>query len=226
MDINLHYEETGAGKPLMLLHGNGEDCTYFKHQLAYFSGIRRVIAVDTRGHGRSPRGTAPFTIRQFADDLAGLMDSLHIKRADILGFSDGGNIALVFAAKYPERVDKLIVNGANLYPAGMKAHIALSVVVEHRLSSLLAPTSKCAKAHAELLGLMVNDPNLTPDDLAAIQAPTLVIAGTRDMIRESHTRLIAQSIPHATLSIVKGDHFVAAKNPSAFNTEVERFLLG
>ena len=73
---------------------------------------------------------------------------------------------------------------------------------------------------------MVNDPNLTPDDLAAIQAPTLVIAGKRDMIRESHTRLIAQSIPHATLSIVKGDHFVAAKNPSAFNTEVERFLLG
>lgn len=226
VDINLHYEETGAGKPLILLHGNGENCTYFKHQLAYFSGIRRVIAVDTRGHGRSPRGTAPFTIRQFADDLASFMDGLHVKRADILGFSDGGNTALVFAAKYPERVNKLIVNGANLYPAGMKAHIVLPIVIEHRLTSLLASISKRAKARAELLALMVNDPNLTPDNLAAIQVPTLVIAGTHDMIRESHTRLIAQSIPHAMLSIVKGDHFIAAKNPSAFNAEVERFLLG
>ena len=226
MDINLHYEETGAGKPLILLHGNGEDCTYFEHQLACFSAIRRVIAVDTRGHGQSPRGTAPFTIRQFADDLASFMDNLHIERADILGFSDGGNIALVFAAKYPERVDKLIVNGANLYPTGMKVYVVLPIVVEHRLSSLLAPISKRARAHAELLALMVNDPNLTPDNLTAIQAPTLVIAGTHDMIRESHTRLIAQSIPHATLSILKGDHFIAAKNPSAFNAEVERFLLG
>ncbi len=224
MGINLHYIEQGSGEPLILLHGNGEDSTYFKYQIEHFATSHRVIAVDTRGHGKSPRGTAPFTIRQFAEDLAGLMDDLGIKRADILGFSDGGNIALVFSTKHPDRVNKLIVNGANLYPFGMKTHVLFPIVVEFCLASLLAPVSKRAKSHSELLGLMVNDPNLAPEDLAEIQAPTLVIAGVHDMIRESHTHLIARSIPHASLAIIQGDHFVAAKNPSAFNAEVERFL--
>ena len=69
MNIQLHYIEHGIGFPLLLLHGNGEDHTYFIHQIEYFSQFYRVIAIDTRGHGQSPRGTAPFTISQFADDL-------------------------------------------------------------------------------------------------------------------------------------------------------------
>ena len=76
MDIKLHYMECGTGAPLILLHGNGEDGSYFVHQIEYFSKNRRVIAVDTRGHGQSPRGDAPFTIRQFAEDLRAFMDEL------------------------------------------------------------------------------------------------------------------------------------------------------
>ncbi len=73
----LYYKETGEGEPLVLLHGNGEDGSYFSSQISFFRKRYRVIAVDTRGHGRSPRGTAPFTMTQFAKDLKGQSDSTH-----------------------------------------------------------------------------------------------------------------------------------------------------
>ena len=101
MDITHHYIEQGSGEPLILLHGNGEDGSYFAHQMEPFSRHFRVIALDTRGHGKTPRGEAPFTIRQFAEDLHGFMDAHGIDRADLLGFSDGGNIAMVFALTHP-----------------------------------------------------------------------------------------------------------------------------
>lgn len=103
MDIQLHYIEKGNGEPFILLHGNGEDGTYFTSQIDYFSKSYRVIAVDTRGHGKSPRGDAPFSIRQFAEDLYHFMTEKGIESAHILGFSDGGNIALIFAVNHPEK---------------------------------------------------------------------------------------------------------------------------
>lgn len=114
MDIEHHYIEKGSGVPLILLHGNGEDSSYFRHQIDPFSRHFRVIAIDTRGHGLTPRGDAPFTIRQFASDLLSFMDAHSIEKANLLGFSDGGNIAMVFALAHPERVGRLILNGANL----------------------------------------------------------------------------------------------------------------
>ena len=106
MDIQLHFDKTGSGRPLLLLHGNGEDNTYFVHQVAEFSKDFTVYAIDTRGHGKSPKGTAPFTISQFADDLLDFMDQQGLECPDILGFSDGGNIALTFALRHPERVNR------------------------------------------------------------------------------------------------------------------------
>ena len=225
MDIELHCEETGSGEPLVLLHGNGEDGTYFAHQIAHFSQRFRVLALDTRGHGKSPRGEAPFTIRQFARDLLAFLDARDIERAHLLGFSDGGNIALVFALAHPERVGKLVLNGANLNARGVKRSVQVPIELGYRMARLFAGLSAKARANAEMLGLMVNDPNVAPEELAALTAPTLVIAGENDMIREDHTRLIAERIPNARLAFVPGDHFVAAKNPAAFNREVERFLL-
>ena len=111
MDITHFYVEKGQGDPLILLHGNGEDHTYFDHQIDVFAQHYHVYALDTRGHGQTPRGTRPFTIRQFADDLLAFMDARHIERAHLLGFSDGGNIAIIFAIRYPERVDRLILDG-------------------------------------------------------------------------------------------------------------------
>ena len=225
MDIELHCEEAGEGEPLVLLHGNGEDGTYFAHQIKRFSQRFRVLALDTRGHGKSPRGEAPFTIRQFARDLLAFLDARGIERAHLLGFSDGGNIALVFALAHPERVGKLVLNGANLNTRGVKRSVQAPIELGYRTARLFARFSAKARANAEMLGLMVDDPNVAPEELAALAAPTLVIAGENDMIREDHTRLIARSIPNARLALVPGDHFVAAKNPEAFNREVERFLL-
>lgn len=179
MDISLYYQEKGEGEPIFLLHGNGEDGTYFVKQIQFFSNQYRVIAVDTRGHGKSPRGTAPFTMEQFAMDLKELMAALQIPKAIILGFSDGANIAL---------------------------------------------KSEAAKRSMEVLGLMIHEPNIKPAELRSIHIPTLVIAGTRDMIKEEHTRLIANEIPDAKLVIMRGNHFIANKRADRFNQEVETFL--
>lgn len=224
MDIQLSYTEKGTGHPLILLHGNGEDGTYFSHQISCFSKTYRVIAIDTRGHGKSPRGNLPFTIRQFAEDLHAFMHMHSIKKAHILGFSDGANIALLFAAKYPEQVDKLIANGANLNSKGVKFFTQFPIEAGYRIASLFAKKSPVAKANAEMLGLMVNGPDVSAKTLSKISAKTLVIAGTRDMIRESHTRYIYQCLPDAQLVFLPGNHFIAAKNPTAFNKAVGKFL--
>src|SRR5699024_3144062 len=73
-DIQLYSIERGTGEPLILLHGNGEESRYFARQIRHFAKTRKVIAIDTRGHGQSPRGNAPFTIRQFAEDLHDFME--------------------------------------------------------------------------------------------------------------------------------------------------------
>lgn len=224
MDITHNYVEKGQGYPLILLHGNGEDYTYFDHQIDMFARHYHVYALDTRGHGQTPRGTRPFTIRQFADDLLGFMDAHHIERAHLLGFSDGGNIAIVFAIRYPERVGRLIVDGANLDTGGVKRRFQIPIEIGYHIARLFARRSDSARQHADLLGLMVNDPNIPVASLARIQARTLVVAGTNDMIREKHTRLIAASIPDAQLVIIPGDHFIANKQPEAFNSAVLRFL--
>lgn len=224
MDIQLHYTEQGHGKPMLLLHGNGEDGSYFTHQIAYFSKNRRVIVPDTRGHGKSPRGSAPFTIRQFAEDLNNFMERLDINKADILGFSDGGNIALAFALKFPEKVDRLILNGANLNAKGVKATVQIPIVLGYKIASLFAKKSPDARANAEMLGLMMNEPNIPVEALRTVRAKTLVIAGTKDMIKESHTRQIYRELPDAELALIPGNHFIAARNPEAFNRAVEAFL--
>ena len=224
MDIQHHFIEAGQGEPLILLHGNGEDSSYFSGQIDVFARYYRVYALDTRGHGKTPRGEAPFTIRQFAEDLLGFLDTRGIERAHLLGFSDGGNIAMDFALRHPERVDRLILNGANLSPAGAKRSVQIPIELGYRIASLFAGKSASARRNAEMLGLMVNDPHVDPSELRQIRAKTLVIAGTHDMIKEKHTKLIAAGIPGAKLVLLEGDHFVAKKHPEAFNRAVLAFL--
>lgn len=223
-DIQLHYIEQGQGKPLIMLHGNGESCDYFEHQIPCFSSDYHVIAVDTRGHGKSPRGEKPFTIKQFAEDLHDFMDEKCIEKAILLGFSDGGNIAMELALRHPERVEKLILNGANLFPSGVKPLYQWPIEIGYRIAKMFAKKSEKASQNAEMLGLMVNEPHIEPSELAVLTMPVLVLAGTKDMIKETHTLLIYKSLPNAQLAILEGDHFVANKNPEAFNAAVETFL--
>lgn len=224
MDISLYYREKGNKEPFILLHGNGEDGSYFENQIDYFSDRYRVIALDTRGHGKSPRGNAPFTIEQFSRDLYDFMTGLEISNAIILGFSDGANIAMKFAIKHPDMVKALILNGGNLNPKGVKRTTQIPIEMGYRIANRFASKSPDAKRNAEILGLMVNEPNISPAELSKITAPTLVICGKRDMIKESHTKEIAANIPSAKLSIIKGNHFIANKRAAAFNKEIDAFL--
>ena len=171
MDIKLYYKEKGSGKPLILLHGNGQSGEYFANQIECFSKRYRVIAVDTRGHGQSPRGEAPFSIRQFADDLRDFMDGLGLEKADILGFSDGGNIALVFAIRYTERVDRLIVDGANLNTRGVRPSAQIPIELGWRMVCRAAKKSEEARQKAEMMNLMVNDPNIPEEELKKSLCP-------------------------------------------------------
>ena len=224
MDIKHFYIEKGQGDPVILLHGNGENYTYFKNQIDVFAEKYRVYALDTRGHGKTPRGDSPFTIRQFADDLLGFMNEHHIERSHLLGFSDGGNIAMVFAIRHPERVDRLILNGANLNADGVRRSTQIPIEIGYRIAKRFSNKSDSARLNAEMLGLMVNDPNVDPEELKRISAKTLIIAGTKDMILESHTRLIAECIPDSRLTFIRGDHFIANKKPDEFNRVVLDFL--
>jgi len=224
MNITLHYREKGNQEPFILLHGNGQDNSYFTHQIDYFSSRYRVIALDTRGHGKSPRGTKPFTIEQFSYDLYDFMTSHKISNAVILGFSDGANIAMKFAMNYPDKVKALILNGGNLNPKGVKRTTQIPIELGYKITRRFALKSSCAKKNAEMLGLMVNEPNIERTELSKITVPTLVICGRSDIIKESHTKEIAENIPNAKLSIIKGNHFIANKRYLTFNKEVESFL--
>lgn len=129
-----------------------------------------------------------------------------------------------FVLKYPHKVKALILNAGNLNPKGVKRTIQIPIELGYKIATGFSLKSQRAKKNTEMLGLMVNEPNIEPNELVKISVPTLVVCGTRDMIKESHTREIAKNIPNAKLAIVKGNHFIANKNHKAFNREVEDFL--
>lgn len=224
VDIQLHYIEKGEGKPLVLLHGNGQSLDYFQNQIETFSKSYRVFAVDTRGHGRSPRGTAPFSMQQFSEDLHAFLDTHNLKKIILLGFSDGGNIALTFALRYPEYIEKLIVNGANLNTKGVKLRYQIPIEIGYRLAKLSASKNETARRKSEMLGLMVNEPNICPEQLCEIKMPTLVLVGTNDMIKDAHSRTIAAALPHAEFVALKGGHCISKDAPEAYNRTVLDFL--
>lgn len=225
-DITLNYTEKGSGYPLILLHGNGENREYFCRQTEYFSKDFRVIAVDTRGHGKSPRGGGEFTLIRFADDLYDFMKELGIEKAHILGFSDGANIAMYFALKYPKSVERLVLNGGNISPDGVKRYFQVFVEFGYKIALQSAGKSEKAQRNAEMLGLMVNEPHIKPSELKKIGCPTLVLAGTHDLIKRRHTELIAASIPNAALKFINGGHSIAARKYKQYNKTVEEFLKG
>lgn len=222
MDIQHHYMQAGSGPALLLLHGNGEDCGFFQGQMEDFARDHCVLAPDTRGHGLTPMGEAPFTLSQFADDLLDFMDLHGLEQADILGFSDGGNIALLFALRYPERVRRLILNSANLWPEGLESWLLESFVRSHQ--EACRSDAPDAAYQAALLELMIHEPHIDPHDLSVLTMPVLVIAGDRDIVQAEHTRLIAESLPNSRLAVIPGGHDVALQHPTAFNAVVRAFF--
>ena len=231
MDINLYYTEMGRenpGVPIIFLHGNGGNSSSFFYLFTHYAKTRRVIAIDTRGHGRSPRGDGEFTLSRFRDDLHGFMVENNIPKADLIGYSDGGNIALLFALAYPEMVNSMVLAGANLFPKGLEDKDMRWIRDTWKKSKKALrrnPQNVKALKTYELMCLMVNEPNISPESLSKINCPALVIVGDRDAIKPEHSKLIADSLPDGKLVTIKGGHDVVKSNSGDFIKATDDFYL-
>lgn len=222
---DIYYELHGdKGEVLVMLHGNGESMQRMHHQIEYFEKDYRVLAIDSRGHGQSGFGQGSLSLSTMALDLENVLESLGINKVNILGFSDGANIATLFAMKRPEMVNKLILIGGNLKPSGMQLGYFLAVETAYYLTKAAGVFDKRLRLEHEFYFLMAKEPCINPAELKRISAKTLVIAGTKDMIRPAHTALIAKSIPNAELFMPEGDHFIIYRTPEVINEKVEDFL--
>jgi pimeloyl-ACP methyl ester carboxylesterase len=222
----IYYETYGQGSPLFLLHGNNESIISFREQIEPLSQHYKVFALDSRGQGNSTnKSAAPYTYEQFADDLLAVMKALDIKKANLLGWSDGGNTALIFAQKHPEKVEKVVLMGANLFPGPNAIEEKVIRIFENRRDSLLHRNDPESQNQLRLANLVLNEPNIKAEGLRTIDLPVLVLAGEHDVVKRQHTELIHTSIKNSRLEIIKGsDHYAPLKDPKVFNRIVLDFL--
>lgn len=224
----LYYEDYGAGAPMVVLHGNGGSIAQLRFQIDFFRAQRRVIAIDSRGHGRSELATQRLTYDQMAEDVASLLRELRTGPVDVIGWSDGGIIALTLALHHPEAVHALAISGANLFPEALKADDLAGMkkdLADAQAKLAAGDKSKDWGLSAQLLDMMITQPHLTAPELSRIVAPVLVMAGEHDMIPEPHTRLIAASLRQAQLHIFPGaSHAALLEKPEQFNATVAGFF--
>ena len=225
-DAVLYYETYGSGQPLLLLHGDSQSIGAFAKQIPELSKHYKVIAVDTRGQGKSTDlTTGPLTYELFANDMKQLLDSLHIAKTNILGWSDGGITGLLMAIKYPSYVNKLAITGANLEPSDQAIDGKALKEISRQLDGWKKNTSAPAAMEVRLFTMMLNQPHISVESLRSIKAPVLVMAGEHDLILEKHTKLIAASIPNSKIYIFKGaSHYVPVEKIDEFNNEVISFF--
>jgi len=223
---NIFYQIFGENqRTVILLHGNGEDWRTFGKQIEPLSKHFKVITIDSRGHGASSFGREQLSIEIMAEDVIGVMNKLNISKAVLVGFSDGGNIAIQIAIRYPNRVDKLILAGANLNPTGIKLLAQFPVIIHYLVCVVASMFSKRAGKQRQILDLMVNQPNFVLEELKMLNMPTLVLAGENDVIKEDHTKLIAKSIPNSKLEILpNADHFIFSRDVSRVNIMVIAYI--
>lgn len=216
----------GAGRPLLLLHGNGESHRVFDRLVRRLPG-RDLVGVDSRGHGWSPRGTGALTIAGMADDVAEVLDRLDLHDVDVLGYSDGGNIALELALRHPGAAHRLLVVGANLFPEGLTLAERRLVRVGHRTLAVASRAVRPLRTWAERWALMAEHPRIDPADLAAVGIPVLVLVGERDAIDPAHTDLIVASLPDARLVVLPGArHTIPTTRPDDLARLAEEFFTG
>jgi len=225
--IRIYYETYGQGEPLLLLHGNGQSISAFNGQIPALAQHFQVIAVDTRAQGQSTTDGRTLTYDLFAEDVSALLTALRLPAAHVLGWSDGGNTGLSLALHHPSQVKKLVTMGANLWAdtTAVTAATLAEVRKGKREMTLLWPFVKQARRVRPLMVLLLDYPRMKPAELAGIAAPTLVLAGEKDLIKESHTRLIAAGIPRGQARILPGlTHYAPQEDPAAFNAAVLEFL--
>jgi pimeloyl-ACP methyl ester carboxylesterase len=231
--VDIYYETYGQGDPVFLLHGGLANGTYFANQIPELAKHYRLIVMDSRGHGRSSYDGQPITYGLMASDVLGLMDQLGIPKASIVGWSDGGIIALDIAIHHPERLNKVIAYGANYNLSGVLpgledsplfAAVIQQAAVEYQR---LSPHPERWDAFSQaMFTLFTTEPNYTDDQLRSITVPVLILDGAKEEgIDLNQTRLMALLIPNATLVIMPNTgHFALIEQPAEFNQIVESYL--
>lgn len=229
----IFYAVYGKGAPVVLLHGGMGNSAHFAFQLPALVDKFQVIAIDSRGQGRSTKGKATITYDQMALDVVAVLDKLAIQRASIVGWSDGGEVALKLGIGFPDRVDRLFVFGANYDASGSKprgvprptfnAYAARCRSDYERLSTSGVSYNALVDA---LLPLWRGPIGITRDQLRAIKVPVMIAGGDHDeVIVLDHLEEMAKLIPNGKLKVFEdASHFALWQDPAEFNAAVVEFL--
>ncbi|ULQ52483.1 alpha/beta fold hydrolase [Flavihumibacter fluvii] len=225
--FNMYTETYGKGQPLLIIHGNGGSMKDFINQVPYFMNSYKVILADNRAQGRSEDPSDSLSYEQMADDYAELLKAMKIDSAYVIGWSDGGINGLLLAIRHPEKVKKLAVTGANLWPDSTAVYNDVIDLIKPYYDSLMSKNSlnPQERTSKKLMRLLVEQPHITASQLHTIKCPTLVIGGDHDVIREEHTMLIYKNIPKAYLWILPNSgHSTPVIYKDQFNATVADFL--
>ncbi|RYE18113.1 MAG: alpha/beta hydrolase, partial [Sphingobacteriales bacterium] len=224
--FKMYYESYGQGEPILMIHGNGGSVRAFNNQVPYFAKNYRVIIADSRAQGKSIDTHDSLTYEMMADDLAELIDKLHLKQVNIIGWSDGGINGLLLASRHPDKVKKLAVTGANLWPDTTAVDPFIVNFVLHQADSLSKiEKTPDVKFQLKMLDLVIYQPHIKLEQLKAITCPSLIIAGDHDVILNKHTAAIANAITNSYLWIIPNTgHFTPVTRKDLFNTTVDAFF--
>jgi len=217
---------------VILLHGGLANANYWGEQIPTLAAHYRVIVMDSRGHGRSTRNAQPFGYDLMASDVIGLMDFLHIRKAAIIGWSDGAILGLDIAIHHPERLTKVFAFAANSDPSGVSdiAHSPVFIAYIARAEKeyeALSPTPHEYDAFlAQIEKMWATQPNFTAAQLASISVPIWIVDADHDeAIKRENTEFMAAHIPGAGLLLQpEVSHFSFIQDPQQFNADVLHFL--
>jgi pimeloyl-ACP methyl ester carboxylesterase len=234
-DIKMYYAifNKEGNDPVILLHGGFGSSDYWSFEVPLLSKTHKVIIVDSRGHGRSTMSNQPFSYNLMASDILQLMDTLKIKRASIVGWSDGGVIGLVLAIQYPERINKLFTFGANFNLSGYKSEPSDTTMAARFMARAqanyrkLSPTPENFAEFRKAIAKMYSaEPDLKPADIKTIKAPTVIACGEYEQfIKREHFEDLAHLIPGAKLVILPNvSHGGPLQDPGHFHQAVVNLL--
>jgi pimeloyl-ACP methyl ester carboxylesterase len=230
--IRLWYAEFGHGAPIILVHGGLANSDYWGLQVPVLAAHYHVIVLDSRGHGRSSRTDAPIGYDLMSSDVLALMDYLRIRRAALIGWSDGAIIGLDIAIHHPERLTRLFAFAANSDPSGVK-DVSKSPVFnafEQRAANeyaRLSPTPTEFTAFvANIEHMWASEPRFSDDQLSHITVPTWIVDGDHDeAIKRENIDHMAAMIPGSgELILPAASHFAFIQDPAMFNESILHFL--
>jgi pimeloyl-ACP methyl ester carboxylesterase len=232
-DIQMYYEIHGDGTPLILLHGGLGNAENWGNQIPAFSKKYKVIALESRGHGRSTYSETPIGYSLMASDVIAAMDFLEIRKAHVVGWSDGGIISLDLAINFPDRLIRVVAYGTNYDAAGFRTDFSENETVKRgteRLSAdyqRLSPTPQQWNTFlANISHMWASEPHYSPEQLNSISVPMLILAGESDEgVLTEHTYEMARLIPTAELTFMSDTgHYAIWEKPEEFNEIVLEFL--